>query len=55
MHDGRFATLEEVVEHYDSGGKYSTTVDPLMKKLGVGLQLSNQEKKDLVAYFKNLN
>ena len=54
MHDGRFATLEEVVEHYDSGGKYSTTVDPLMKKLGVGLQLSNQEKIDLVAYLKTL-
>ena len=54
MHDGRFATLEEVVEHYDSGGKYSTTVDPLMKKLGVGLQLSNQEKIDLVSYLKTL-
>jgi hypothetical protein len=25
-----------------------------MKKLGVGLQLSNQEKKDLVAYLKTL-
>ena len=54
MHDGRFATLEEVVEHYDSGGKYSTTVDPLMKKLGIGLQLTNQEKMDLVAYLKTL-
>ena len=54
MHDGRFTTLEEVVEHYDSGGKYSTTVDPLMKKLGVGLQLTNQEKKDLVSYLKTL-
>ena len=54
MHDGRFATLEEVVEHYDSGGKYSTTVDPLMKKLGVGLQLSNQENMDLVSYLKTL-
>jgi cytochrome c peroxidase len=54
MHDGRFATLEEVVEHYNSGGKYSTTIDPLMKKLGVGLQLTNQEKMDLVAYLKTL-
>jgi cytochrome c peroxidase len=54
MHDGRFATLEEVVEHYDSGGKYSTTVDPLMKKIGIGLQLTNQEKMDLVAYLKTL-
>jgi len=54
MHDGRFSSLEEVVEHYDSGGKYSTTIDPLMKKLGVGLQLTNQEKIDLVSYLKTL-
>jgi cytochrome c peroxidase len=55
MHDGRFATLEEVVEHYDSGGKYSTTIDPLMKKLGIGLQLTNQEKQDLIAFLKTLS
>ena len=54
MHDGRFETLEQVVEHYNSGGKYSSTVDPLMKKLGVGLQLTNQEKQDLVAFLKTL-
>jgi len=54
MHDGRFSTLEEVVEHYNSGGVYSLTVDPLMKKLGVGLQLTNQEKQDLVAFLKTL-
>jgi cytochrome c peroxidase len=54
MHDGRFSTLEEVVEHYNSGGEYSLTVDPLMKKLGVGLQLTNQEKQDLVAFLKTL-
>ena len=55
MHDGRFTTLEEVIEHYNSGGKYSSTVDPLMKKLGVGLQLTNQEKNDLIAYLKTLS
>ena len=55
MHDGRFATLEEVIEHYNSGGKYSTTVDPLMKKLGIGLQLTNQEKQDLIAFLKTLS
>ena len=54
MHDGRFSTLEEVVEHYNSGGEYSLTVDPLMKKLGVGLQLTNQEKQDLVAFLRTL-
>ena len=55
MHDGRFATLEEVIEHYNSGGKYSSTVDPLMKKIGIGLQLTNQEKEDLVAFLKTLS
>ena len=55
MHDGRFASLEEVIEHYNSGGKYSSTVDPLMKKIGVGLQLTNKEKEDLIAYLKTLS
>ncbi len=55
MHDGRFSTLEEVVDHYDSGGKFSSTIDPLMKKVGVGLQLTNQEKEDLIAYLKTLS
>jgi cytochrome c peroxidase len=54
MHDGRFATLEEVVEHYNSGGVYSSTIDPKMKKVGIGLQLTNQEKADLIAYLKTL-
>ena len=52
MHDGRFATLEEVVEHYNSGGKPSATVDPLMKHVGTGLNLSLQDKADLVAFLK---
>ena len=55
MHDGRFFTLEEVIDHYNSGGKYSSTVDPLMKKIGVGLQLTNQEKEDLIAFLKTLS
>jgi cytochrome c peroxidase len=54
MHDGRFETLEEVVDHYNSGGIYSSTIDPLMKKVGVGLQLTNQEKEDLVTFLKTL-
>ena len=55
MHDGRFSTLEEVVEHYNSGGNYSSTVDPLMKKIGVGLQLTNSEKQDLINFLKALS
>ena len=50
-----FSTLEEVVDHYDSGGVYSNTIDPLMKKLGVGLQLTHQEKEELVAFLKTLS
>ena len=55
MHDGRFNTLDEVVEHYSSGLTNSSTIDPLMKKSQLGgLQLTNQEKKDLVAFLKIL-
>lgn len=54
MHDGRFATLEEVIEHYDSGGKPSSTVDPLMKHVGTGLNLTAQEKLDLINFLKTL-
>ena len=54
MHDGRFQTLEEVVNHYNNGGKPSATVDPLMKHVGTGLNLTDQEKADLVAFLKTL-
>ena len=31
MHDGRFATIDQVLDHYNEGGHASTTVDPFMK------------------------
>jgi cytochrome c peroxidase len=55
MHDGRFATLEEVVDHYSSGVVRSETLDPnLAKHPAVGLQLTATEKADLVAFLKTL-
>lgn len=56
MHDGRLQTLEEVVEHYNSGVKQSSTLDPIMTKPGKehGLNLTAQEKSDLVAFLKSL-
>lgn len=56
MHDGRFSTLEEVIDHYNTGVKKSPTLDPIMTKPGkeLGLQLSVQEKKSLVAFLKTL-
>lgn len=55
MHDGRFQTLEEVVNFYSEGLHFSETLDPLMKNVGQGgLQLTEQEKSDLVAFLKTL-
>lgn len=57
MHDGRFATLEQVVEHYNTGVKMSTTVDPLLfhSTEPGGLQLSAQEKADLISFLLTLS
>jgi cytochrome c peroxidase len=56
MNDGRFKTLEEVVEHYNSGVKMSPTLDPVMTKNNkqLGLFLTAKEKSDLVAFLKTL-
>lgn len=53
MHDGRFFTLEEVVDHYSEHVTASETLDPLMELVGDGgAQLSQQEKEDLIAFLK---
>lgn len=52
MHDGRFTTLDQVIEHYNSGVKQSNTLDPIMAKPSkiYGLQLTTQEKQNLKAF-----
>lgn len=55
MHDGRFETLEEVIDHYNSGGIYSSTLDPNMKNFENGLGLSGQEKRDLLNFLKTFS
>jgi cytochrome c peroxidase len=54
MHDGRFTTLEQVIEHYNGGGTPSSTIDPFMKFTTGGLQLTDQKKADLLAFLKCL-
>lgn len=56
MHDGRFSTLEEVIDHYNTGVRQSSTVeDVLFHSLEPGgLQLTSQEKGDIVAFLKTL-
>lgn len=50
MHDGRYATLEEVVEHYDRGGDNTENIDSQMQ----ALHLSPEEKASLVAFMRAL-
>jgi len=56
MHDGRFNTLEEVVEHYDLHIKQSSTLDPALIQVADngGLNLTDQDKVDLVNFLKTL-
>ena len=55
MHDGRFRTLEEVVEHYCTGMKRSATLDPnLAKHPDGGVPLSAADKRALVAFLRTL-
>jgi len=55
MHDGRFATLEEVVEHYSTGVKRSSTLDPnLAKHPDGGIRLSKEDQQALVAFLQTL-
>jgi len=48
--------LEEVVNHYSEGLKPSATIDPLMKKVNQGgVQLTSQDKADLIAFLRSLS
>ncbi|SHJ03036.1 cytochrome c peroxidase [Hymenobacter daecheongensis DSM 21074] len=56
MHDGRFQTLRQVLDHYDHGVVESATLDPILRQPGgrLGLPLTPQEKNDLLAFLNTL-
>ncbi len=58
MHDGRFQTLDDVINFYSSGLVYSKYANPLMHKLnppyGHGAELNPQQKADLKAFLLTL-
>jgi len=55
MHDGRFGSLESVLNFYSSGVKDSATLDPILNQNGVlGLSLSEDEKSAVIAFIKTL-
>lgn len=59
MHDGRFATLEEVLDHYSDHVRSSATLDPLIATAtndlgGDQLDLTETEKAQVIAFLKTL-
>ena len=55
MHDGRFFTLEAVLNHYSSGVVNSSTLDASLTNSGaLGIPLSASEKSKLIAFLKTL-
>jgi len=52
MHDGRFRTLQEVLDHYTSGIHLSPTLDPLLQN---GIALSAQERSELLSFLSTLD
>jgi cytochrome c peroxidase len=50
MHDGRFQTLDEVVDFYSDGGGPDPGKDPMLRPL----KLTTQEKQSLVAFLESL-
>ena len=54
VHDGRFQTLEEVIEHHDSGFHRTRLTDPLLL-IRPSLDMSTAEKRALVIFLKTLS
>jgi len=55
MHDGRFKSLAEVLEHYSTGVKESSTLDPILKQNGVlGIPMTSDEKEKIMAFLRTL-
>ena len=50
MHDGRFATLEDVIKHYNKGG----VKNPFLDNQVIPLNLSDLEIKDLLSMLRSL-
>lgn len=51
MHDGRFGTLQQCINHYRSNVQQSPTLDPVLIN---GLTLTNTEANDLAVFLRTL-
>lgn len=52
MHDGRFYSLAQVLDHYSEGIHQSATLDPLLSN---GISLTESEKAAMIAFLNTLN
>ena len=50
MHDGSFETLDEVINHYESGGKENANKSEFIK----GFELSKKERQNLLDFLSSL-
>lgn len=57
MHDGRFYTIDEVLDHYSAGMKFNSTIDPVFILPGnkAGIPLTAPEKEALKKFLSTLN
>lgn len=51
MHDGRFGTLGQVINHYRTGVQPSATLDP---SLAAGISMTNTDANNLFQFLKAL-
>lgn len=54
MHDGRFENIQDVINHYSAGIKYSNTLSSLLQNHVGGIQMSNSEKQALIDFLHTL-
>ena len=56
MHDGRFTTLEAVLNFYSDQVENQPNLDPLLKKDGhIGIRMNPSEKHYIIAFLKTLS
>ncbi|MFN5422696.1 MAG: cytochrome-c peroxidase [bacterium] len=56
MHDGRFYSLDAVLDHYTTQVAVTPTLDPILQQDGhVGITLSTEERRLLKIFLKTLN
>lgn len=56
MHDGRFGSLQSVLNFYAKGVQETQNLDPILKNENgkIGIPLNEQEKEDIIAFLKTL-